>query len=93
MPSVEPLGGPDQLQRQTELARVGDVVAGDLRDSLAANVVDVDRHAECQPREDRHLRRGIGAADVIGRVGLREPEALGLRERLARSRSRCASSR
>jgi hypothetical protein len=78
----QPLGGADQLQRQPQLAGVGDVVACDPGDALVANVVDVHGRAECQPREDRHLRGRVGAADVVGRVGFRDPEPLRLAQRL-----------
>ena len=51
-------------------------------DALVADVVDVHRRAEREAREDRHLRRGVGAADVVGRVGLGVAQALRLGERL-----------
>ena len=89
----EPLGRADQLQRQTELAGVGDVVAGDRRDPLVGDVVDVHRRAEREAREDRHLRRRVGAADVVGRVGLGEAQPLCLLERLGVVAAGCASSR
>ena len=59
-----------------------DVVAGDRGDALVADVVDVHRHLEREPREDRHLRGRVGAADVIDRVGLGVAQPLRLGERL-----------
>ena len=43
------------------------------RDPLDPLVVDVgerDARAECHRRQDRHLRRRVGALDVVARVGL-----------------------
>ena len=37
---VEALGHAEQLQREAELARVGDVVGGDRLDALVAHVVE-----------------------------------------------------
>ena len=45
------------------------------------------RRAEGQPREDRHLRRGVAAGDVVGGVGLGVARALGLGERLVVGRA------
>jgi hypothetical protein len=42
----------------------------------------VHRHAKREPREDRHLRGGVRAADVVGGIGLREAQPLRLGERL-----------
>ena len=81
-PIREPLRRPDQLQRQPELARVRDVGDGDADDPVVADVVDVDRCAEREPREDRHLRRRVGAADVVARIGLGVAQLLRLPERL-----------
>jgi hypothetical protein len=60
----------------------GDVRRLDRRDAPAIDVLEEDARAEGDGREDRHLRRRVGPADVVGRVGLREPESLGLRESL-----------
>ena len=68
--AVDALGGADQLQPEAELARVLEVVGGDALDALVADLVEVDRRVERQPREDRHLRRGVLAVDVVGRIGL-----------------------
>ena len=62
--------------------RVGHVVGGDVLDALVADVVEVHRRVEGQPREDRHLRRRVLAVDVLGRVGLGVAELLGLGERV-----------
>ena len=54
---------------------------GDVLDALVAHLVEVDRRVEREPREDRHLRRGVAAGHVVGRVGLGVAELLRLRER------------
>ena len=81
-PAVDALGGPDQLEPEAELLRVGDVVGGEVLDALVADLVEVHRRVEREPREDRHLRRRVAPGHVVGRVGLRVAELLGLRERL-----------
>ena len=80
--AVAKLGDAEQLQREAELLRVGEVVGLDLADALVGDVVEVDRRVESQPGEDRHLRRGVGAADVVGRIGLGVAELLRSREHL-----------
>ncbi len=59
------------------------VVGLQVLDALVAHVVEVHRRAEREAREDRHLRRRVPAADVVGGVGLGVAAALGLGERLA----------
>ena len=76
-PAVAALGDAEQLQRQAELLRVGDVVGLDLGDPLTGDVVEGHRGPEGQPGEDRHLRRRVCALDVVGRIGLRVAEFLG----------------
>ena len=90
--AVEALGGADQLQPEAELAGIGEVVDLQVLDSLIADVVEVHRRAEREAREDRHLRRGVAAADVVARVGLGEAAALSLGERLCVARCRRAIS-
>ena len=80
--AVDALGGADELQPEAQLLRVGHVLAGDVLDPLVAHVVEVHRRVEREAREDRHLRRGVGAVDVLGRVGLGVAEPLGLGERV-----------
>ena len=80
-PAADALGGADQLQPEAEVERVGHVVGGDLLDALVADLVEVDRRGEREPREDRHLGRGVAAGDVVGRVGLGVAERLRLGER------------
>ena len=75
-PAVAKLGDAEQLQREAELLRVGEVVGLDLGDPLVGDVVERDRRVEGEPGEDRHLRRRVGAADVVGRVGLGVAELL-----------------
>ena len=81
-PAADPLGGADQLQPEPEVARVLEVVGLDVLDPLVADLVDVDRGLERQPGDDRHLRGGVAAVDVLGRVGLGVPEPLRLGQRL-----------
>ena len=92
-PAVEPLGGADQLQPEPELAGVLDVVGGDVLDALVADLVEVHRRVERQPGEDRHLRGGVLAVDVLGRIGLGVAELLRLGQRLLVGGARCAPSR
>ena len=63
------------------------VVGVQVLDALVADVVEVHRRAERQPREDRHLRRRVAAGDVVARVGLGVAVALGLGERLGVGRA------
>jgi len=51
-------------------------------DALIRHVVEVHRRAERQPRQDRHLRGRIPAADVVARIRLGEAPALGLGEEI-----------
>ena len=81
---ADALGGADQLQPEAELAGVLDVVGRDLADALVADLVEVDRRAERQPREDRHLRGRVAAVDIVAGVGLGVAEPLGLGQRLPR---------
>ena len=46
------------------------------------DLVEVHRRVEREPREDRHLRGGVLAVDVVGRVGLGVAEPLRLGERV-----------
>jgi hypothetical protein len=81
-PAADPLGGADQLELEPEVARVLEVVGLDVLDPLVAHLVEVHGGVERQPRDDRHLGRGIAPVDVLGRVGLRVPEPLSLGQRL-----------
>ena len=81
-PAVDALGGADQLQPEPELVRVGHVVGRDVLDPLVDDLVEVDRGRERQPGEDRHLGGGVAARHVVGRVGLRVAQLLGLHQRL-----------
>ena len=75
--------------------RVLDVVGGDVLDALVADLVEVHRRVEREPREDRHLRRRVLAVDVLGRVGLGVAELLRLGQRVlvGERRSRAISVR
>ena len=92
-PLADPLGGPDQLQLEPELARVLEVVGLDVLDPLVADLVEVHRGVEREPGEDRHLGRGVAPVDVLGRVGLGVAEPLRLGQRLRRTSSRSGPSR
>ena len=81
-PAVAPLGDAEQLQREAELLRVGEVVGLDRLDPLVGDLVEGHRGVEGEPGEDRHLRRGVGAVDVVGGVGLGVAELLGPRQHL-----------
>ena len=81
-PALAPLGDAEQLQREAELLGVGEVVGLDLLDPLVGDLVEGHRGVEGEPGEDRHLRRRVGAADVVGRVGLGVAELLGAGQHL-----------
>ena len=72
-----------QPDRHSELARGLDVLRSHRLDALAQHVVGRDARAEGDCREDGHLRRGIGARHILGRVGLGVAEPLRLCQRLA----------
>ncbi len=85
--AVEPLGRADQPQREAEVAGVLDVLAGQVLDPLVRHVGEMHRGVEGQPREDRHLRGGVLAGDVVGRIrlGVAEPLRVGQRVRVRRA--------
>ena len=87
---ADALGHPEQLQRQAELLRVGEVIGTDPLDALVGDVVQRHRRPEREPRQDRHLRRGVGTADVVGGIGLGVAELLGLLQRLVVGEARPA---
>ena len=90
---ADPLGRADQLELEPELVRVLEVVGLDVLDPLVADLVQMHGRVERQPREDRHLGRGVAAVDVLGRIGLGVSEPLSLRKRLFEASSPCAPSR
>ncbi len=73
---------PISFSAKPELARVREVVGRDLPDPLVADLIQPHRRVEREPREDRHLRRGVAPVDVVGRVGLGVAEPLRLGQRL-----------
>ncbi len=79
---ADPLRRADQLQLEPELVGVLEVVGLDVLDPLVADLVEMHRSVERQPREDRHLCRGVAAVDVLGRIGLGVSEPLRFGERL-----------
>ena len=76
------LGGPDQFEPQPQLVGVREVIGLDVLDALVADLAEVDRRVEGEPGQDRHLGRRVASIDVLGRIGLRVPEPLGLGQRL-----------
>ena len=72
----------EQLDRVAELARERHVVVVQRVDALERHVVDVQVAVERERGQDRELGRGVGAADVLGRVGLGVAELLRLGERV-----------
>ena len=83
----------EQLDGVAELARERHVVVVQRVDALERHVVDVQVAVERERREDRELGRGVGAADVLGRVGLGVAELLRLGERVGVALRRRAPSR
>ena len=86
-PAAAALCDAEQLQRQPELLGVGDVVGLDLGDPLVGDVGQGHRRAEGEPREDRHLRRRVGPAHVVGGIRLRVAELLGAPQRVGVGRA------
>jgi hypothetical protein len=60
----------EELDPVTELLRVADVLARELRDALGVDLVELHRDAEGNRRHDRELVRGVDALDVERRIGL-----------------------
>ncbi len=81
-PAVDEPRGADQPDHHLELAGRGDVERVDLVDPDRLDVGELEARVEGDGREDRHLRRGVGAGDVVGRVGLGEAATLRLAQRL-----------
>src|ERR1700730_241961 len=71
----------DHLDTISELAGHRDIEIGNLRYTLTMNRIRVDEAAKRERREDRDLVSDIETFDVVGRVGLGEPQALRLGER------------
>ena len=91
--AVAAFGDAEQLQREAELLGVGEVVGLDRLDPLVGDLGEVDRGVEGEAGEDRHLRRRVGAADVVGGVGLGVAELLRPAPAPRRSRRRSPPSR
>ncbi len=89
--AVDEPGGADEADHHLELARGGDVERVDLVDAAVLDVVERDAGVEGDGGEDRHLRRGVGAGDVVGRVGLGVAARLRVGERLVRRSCRLPS--
>ena len=80
---VDQVRAADEAHDHLELARRLDVELGDRLDPGVGDVGELDARVKGDGRENRHLGRGVGAVHVVGRVGLGEPAALRLGERLA----------
>ena len=70
------------LTRVAQLGGQLDVGGLDAVDPRERHVVDPDARVEGDRGQDRELGRGVGAADVLGRVGLGVAQLLGLRQRV-----------
>ena len=72
----------DEPDDRAERSRGLDVLRTQPFDALVGDVVDEHARAERDGREDRHLRRRVGAVDVLRGIGLRVAEPLRLGERV-----------
>src|SRR6266508_1084136 len=80
--SVDERRRPHEAHGHLQLARGAHVLLRDALDSVELDVVERRARAERDGREDGHLRCGVGAVHVLGRVRLGEAEALRFRERI-----------
>ena len=76
MPLRGALGDAEQLDAIAEFVGRGEIGERDRLDAFDRNRVGVDLGAEGQRSENRHLVRGVEAADVEGRIGLGVAELL-----------------
>ena len=72
----------EQLDRVAELVRERHIVVVQLVDALERHVVDVQVTVERERRQDRELGGRVGAADVLGGIGLGVAELLRLGQRV-----------
>ena len=76
--------------RAAELARVLEIDRFNRPDRLRRDIADAHRAAQTDSRDDRELGRGVGAVDVLGRIGLGVAGRLRFGERVGkRSSSDC----
>ena len=80
----------EELDAVSELFRVTDVLARQLRDALGIDLVELHRHAERDRRHDGQLVRGVDALDVVGRIGLGVTARLRFLQHGAERSARCA---
>ena len=80
--SVQEARDPDEPHDHAEIGGRCNVRRLDLGDAAHVDVLERDARAERDGREDRHLRRGVGAVHVVGRIRFRVAELLRFRERL-----------
>ena len=73
-------GPADQLDVQPERTGGSHVLERHALDPLHVDPLERDARAEGNGREDRHLRRRVEPANVLGGIGLGEPEPLRLGE-------------
>ena len=81
----------DEADDHVELLGRLHVLRLDPVDARVVHRLEPDPRAEGNGRENRHLRRGVGARDVVRRIGLRVAESLRLGERVGKRRSRAPS--
>ena len=77
---VEERRSTDEPHDHLELASGRREAGRELLEPAIVHVRKRDARAERDRREDRHLRRRVGAGDVLRRIGLGEPEPLRLGE-------------
>ncbi len=83
MPLRLALGDAEQLDAVAELLRVANVGRRQARDAFDIRRVEVDRHTECDRREQRELVGSVDALDVEGRVSFGVAQALGFSQHRA----------
>ena len=81
-PAVDEPRCPDEANHHVELARCHDVERVDLRDPRVRDIGELHMRVEGDRRENRHLRGGVGAGNVVGGIGFRIAALLRVGERL-----------
>ena len=79
--AVDQAGDAEQLHHEAQRRGVLHVLGLEAVDALVGHVFEEHARVEGDRREDRHLGRRVGAADVLGRVGLGVAEIVGPAER------------
>ncbi len=78
--AVDLLGERDELDPEAERRGMVEVDARDVADALGGDMGEIEPRTEGDRREDAQLVRRVDAVDVEARVGLGEPEPLGVGE-------------